>query len=96
MAFLRLRSNQTSTIVDVALCNAQVWDLLLERLNLFRAETTRQSAGILRIVLHRFDAVSRGLVKESVAECGVISIKLAVRSLLLSVRRRFARRIGGS
>ena len=88
--------NQTSTIVDVALCNAQVRDLLPERLNLTRAETTRQSAGILLVVLHRLDAVTRGSFKQSVAEGGVIIVELAVGSLRLSVRRRATRRKGGS
>ena len=53
------------------------------QLNLLRAQ----------VVLHRLDAVTRGSVKQSVAEGGVIIFELAVDARLLSVRRR-ARRMG--
>ena len=74
----------------------QSWDPLTERLNLLRAETARQPAGILRVLSHRLDAVLRGLLDESVAKGGVIGFELAVSFLLLSACRRGTRRMGGS
>lgn len=64
----------------------QSWDPLTERLNLLRAETARQPAGVLRVVSARLDAFLRGLLDERVSKGGVFGVELAVSFLVRLVR----------